>query len=109
MAGFLAHTGSMPEVDPDDDTIKRYVVRRYAYDPRRHERRHQVVAAFDNKREFSRLISTLNDDLERRRAAGESVDAREHITGLILEPGSRRGARARRLLTRRAAQHDHLR
>jgi hypothetical protein len=39
-------------VDPDDDETERYVVRLYAHDPQRHERRHQVVGAFDNKAEF---------------------------------------------------------
>ncbi|MBJ7610555.1 MAG: hypothetical protein JF887_14190 [Candidatus Dormibacteraeota bacterium] len=52
----------MATVDPDDDDIERYVVRRYAHDFRRHERRHQIVAAFDNKREFLRLLGELNSD-----------------------------------------------
>jgi hypothetical protein len=40
------------EVDPDDDSIRRFIVRHYRYDPDRHERRHVVVAAFDSEREF---------------------------------------------------------
>jgi hypothetical protein len=39
----------MATVDADDDAIWRYIVRRYAHDPQRHERRHQIVAAFDNE------------------------------------------------------------
>ncbi len=42
----------MATVDPNDDNIKLYVVRLYAYDPEHRERRHQVVAAFDNEQEF---------------------------------------------------------
>ncbi|HEY6468444.1 MAG TPA: hypothetical protein VI434_01625 [Candidatus Dormibacteraeota bacterium] len=80
----------MAAVDPDDDSIKRYVVRRYAYDPSRHERRHQVVAAFDNHTEYMKLITTLADDLKRRRTAGEAIDRLEHVTGMTLEPGYRR-------------------
>jgi hypothetical protein len=38
-------------IDADNDDLLRYVVRRYAYDPQRRERRHQIVAAFDNERE----------------------------------------------------------
>ena len=46
----------MATVDPNDDNIKRYVVRRYVYDPERRDRRHQVVSAFDNEQEFIALI-----------------------------------------------------
>jgi hypothetical protein len=46
----------MATVDPYDDDIKRYVVQRYAYDSEHHQRRYQVVAAFDNEREFIALI-----------------------------------------------------
>lgn len=74
-------------VDLGNDLIRRYVVWWYAYDPERHQRRNQVVAAVDKKREFMRLINSLNEDLQRRRAAGESVDPREHYGGVVLEPG----------------------
>ncbi len=94
----------MASVDPDDDDIRRYVVRRFAYDPTRHERRHQVVVAFDSKREFSRMMKSLSADLQRRRGAGDSVDPREHFTGVILEPGYRRRQQAGRLL-REATRH----
>jgi hypothetical protein len=60
-------------VDPDDDDIQRYVVYRYAYDPGRHERRHQVVAAFDNQAEYLRLIEVLIGDLRRRRAGDDPI------------------------------------
>jgi hypothetical protein len=97
-------TQAMATVDAGDDRIQRYVVRRYAYDPSRHERRHQIVAAFDNRREFMRLITKLGDDLKRRRAAGDPVDKLEHITGTTLEPGYRRRQQAGRLL-RSAIRH----
>jgi hypothetical protein len=44
--GRSPHTSDVPTVDADDDTIHRWVVRHYAHDSGRHERRHQVVAAF---------------------------------------------------------------
>jgi hypothetical protein len=69
--GDRTHNYWVAIVDPDDDGIQRYVVRRHAHDPLRHERRHQVVAAFDNEQEFRRLLETLADDLKRRRDAGE--------------------------------------
>jgi hypothetical protein len=88
----------MATVDPDDDEIERYVVRRYAHDPLRHERRHQIVAAFDNKQEFRRSLETLTRDLERRRDAGEPIDPAEHHSGHRLEPGDGRRQRDGRLL-----------
>jgi hypothetical protein len=39
-------------VDPDDDSIHRWVVWHYRYDSYRSERRNVVVAAFDNPGEF---------------------------------------------------------
>jgi len=89
----------MATVDPDDDDAYRWVVRLYAYDPQRHERRHQVVAAVDNKSEFRRIFEALAADLRRRRDAGEPVDPAEYYSGLLLEPGYRRRARDGRLLT----------
>ena len=94
----------MAELDPDDDTLLRYVVRRYAYDPARHERRHQVVAAFDNEAEFNALIDSLARGLRASRAAGEAIDPQEHITGVVLEPDYKRRQADGRLL-RRAVEH----
>jgi hypothetical protein len=88
----------MAAVDPDDDTIRRYVVWWYAHDPQRHERRNQVVTAVDNKREFMLLISSRNEDLQRRRAAGEAVDPREHYSGTVREPGHLRRQKKGHLL-----------
>ena len=106
------HTSDVATADPDDDNIQRYVVRHYAHDPERHERRHQVVAAFDNKTEFLQLLERLNDDIERRREAGAAVDLSEHYTGVMLEPGySRRqkdGRILKRLIRRRAMIADDL-
>ena len=79
-------------------------MRRYAYDPQRHERRHQVIAAVDNEREYRALLKEVNTQLRRRRAAGEEIDACEHISGVVLEPGYRRLQQNGRLL-RRAIQH----
>ena len=97
----------MAELDPEDDTLLRYVVRRYAYDPARHERRHQVVAAFDNEAEFNALIDSLARGLRDRRTAGEAVDPREHITGVVLAPNYKRRQADGRLL-RRAVERGAL-
>jgi hypothetical protein len=90
----------MARVDPDDDTLRRYVVRHYRYDPERHERRHVVVAAFDSRREFSACLDAVSEEIRRRGAAGGHVDPGEHVSGIVSEPGSRRRAADGRLVMR---------
>ena len=88
----------MAKVDPEDDTIRRYVVRHYASDPDRHERRHMTVAAFDNEAEFGALFGRLSEELRRRRDDGDEFDQREHYTGVVLEAGHGRLQRNGRLI-----------
>ncbi len=90
----------MARIDAHDDDLMRYVVRRYAYDPRRRERRHQVVAAFDNKREWAAFLDQAATQLRRDRAAGVITDPREHYTGVVLEPGYQRRQQNGRLIRR---------
>ena len=96
----------MAQVDPDDDDIDRWVVRRYTYDPRRHERRHQVVAAFDNESQFLALLAQLREQLQQRRDTGEDVDVQEHYSGVHLEPGYRQRQQNRRLIWRAIGRAD---
>lgn len=97
----------MAQVDPGDDTIQRYVVRHYRFDPERNERRHVVVAAYDNEHEFGEHVQRLTTDLVRQRAAGEVLDAQEHVSGVVLEPHHRELNQNGRLL-RRAAEHGSV-
>jgi len=94
----------MSQVAYEDDGARRFVVRRYAFDPLRHQRRHIVVGVVDNHGEFEALCYLLNEDLQRRRATGEAVDPREHISGVVMEPGylarSANGHLVRRALAR---------
>lgn len=90
----------MAQVDPDDDGIDRWVVRRYAYDPLRHERRHQVVAAFDNEGQFLALLAQSREQLQQRRDTGDDIDIHEHYSGVHLEPGYRQRQQNRRLIWR---------
>jgi hypothetical protein len=91
-------------VDPDDDTIRRYVVRHYRYDPDRHERRHVIVAAFDNEFEWDACMDATEAALRAGWDTSEAVDPREHVSGTVYEPGYRRLQQNGRLL-RRAAEH----
>lgn len=78
----------MGVADINDDSLTRYVVRHYAYDFARHERRHQVVAVFDNADEFEATIERLASDLRHLRDSGEAIDPREHYTGTSTNPAT---------------------
>jgi hypothetical protein len=77
----------MVQVNADDDDITRYVLYLYAYDPRRRERRHQLITAVDTEHEFQELFDARVAELRQRRAAGDDIDPREHYTGAVKEPG----------------------
>lgn len=94
----------MARVDPDDDSICRWVVWHYRYDPDRNERRNVVVAAFDNAREFDADIEKRAAQLRARKKRGEDVDPAETVSGQMYEPGYRRLQRNAHLL-RRAIEH----
>jgi hypothetical protein len=91
-------------VDPDDDTIVRWVVTHYRYDPDRRERRHVVVAAFDNPDEFHGDIHARAERLRAHRDSGEDVDRLERVTGRTYAVGYRRQQRDAHLL-KRAIEH----
>ena len=82
----------MARVDASDDSIRRFVVSHYRYDPQRHERRHVVVDAFDDEAEFLQSMESIRRDIDERRAAGGHVDRNEHASGVVYEPGARRRA-----------------
>jgi hypothetical protein len=87
-------------VDPEDDDVKRFVVRHYRYDPQRRERRHVVVGAFDNEPEFRACIEAVRAEISRRRDSGEPVEPCEHASGVVQEQGYLRRAANARLLMR---------
>jgi hypothetical protein len=91
-------------VDPGDDDIERFIVRHYRYDPQRRERRHVVVAAFDNEPEFRARMDSVRDEIKARRDRGEPVDPGEHASGVVHETGYLRRA-ANGHLVSRAIRH----
>ncbi len=92
----------MPSVDPDDDSIRRWVLRHYTYDPDRRERRHVTLGAFDTEREFKAAFNRAQQDLAAREDDGG--DRREYISGSALNPGDRARARVGRFV-RRSLEH----
>jgi hypothetical protein len=87
-------------VDPEDDSIERFIVCHYRYDPQRRERRHVVVAAFDNEQEYGACIETVQAEIKARRERGEPVDPAEHASGIVHGPGYLRRAANGHLLIR---------
>jgi len=80
------------KVDPDDDTIQRYVAWHYRYDPDRRCRRNVVVAAFDDAAEFESFIRESSEALHRRKAHGDAETV-EHVGGVVLPAGYREAMR----------------
>jgi hypothetical protein len=76
----------MAVVDPDDDSIQRYVVWHYRYDSGRNERRNVVVIAFDNEHEFLAEIERRAARLKERQGRGEA-EPLERIGGVVKRPG----------------------
>jgi hypothetical protein len=87
------------QVDPDDDSLRRYVVFHYRYDPERRERRNVLEAAFDNEAEFREYIDRSRARLDSDAEHG-SVDQREHFHGTVWEPGYREQTRKNRIVRR---------
>ncbi len=93
----------MVAVDPEDDSIRRWVIHQYRYDPQRRQRRHVLVRAVDNPRDFEGALSQLHGQIERERTSAKS-DPAEHVTGTVWEPGDRARATTGHLV-RRALEH----
>jgi hypothetical protein len=90
-------------VDHEDDSIRRWVIYHYRFDPERNERRNVVVAAFDNQREFLKEFGNYSAMIQREISSGAG-SSRETISGVELEPGHLRAA-ALGHNVRRAIEH----
>ena len=86
----------MASVDPFDESIDRWVVRRYRFDPERNERRHVPEIAFDNSTEMEEYVLRASVELHELQQ-NRQADDREHYSGVHWEPGHRRRMDARRV------------
>jgi hypothetical protein len=102
--GWRPYGWFMAQVDPEDDSIQRFIVRHYRYDPERRERRHVVIAAFDSEAEYQARLQSEAAEIQRRRDNGENVDRLEHASGSVYEPGYLRRAGNGHLLSRAIAR-----
>lgn len=94
----------MVAIDPSDDSLHRFVVRHFRYDPERRERRPVVVAAYDNEGELIAHLESARDDIERRQRDGGPVGSNEHASGVVWEPGHQSKAAYGRFV-QRALRH----
>ncbi|HEY3339805.1 MAG TPA: hypothetical protein VGK18_14985 [Propionicimonas sp.] len=93
----------MPEVDPRDDSIWRWVLNHYRFDPERCERRNVIVAAYDNEAEFNTALAAYSRSIRAEVDAGTRDDA-EHVSGVLWHPGHH-AEQARGRTLRRASGH----
>ena len=93
----------MGQVDPGDDTIWRWVIHHYRFDPSRNQRRNVVVAAYDNPAEFEGELDRYSRQVRAQILAGTRSD-REHVSGTALHPGYR-AEQARAHAVHRAIRH----
>ena len=89
----------MPQVDPEDDSIWRFVLHHYRFDPARNQRRNVVVAVYDNQAEFDVAIEKLAQFVRSEIAQGIR-DPKESVGGTQLHPGHRAEHARGRLLGR---------
>ena len=71
----------MARVDPSDDSVPRWVVSHYRYDPDRREKTWIDLAAFDGQDEFEAYIREI--------AAAGTIKVGEHLQGGFREAGYR--------------------
>ena len=93
----------MTEADPNDDTIRRWVIHHYRFDPARNERRYVVAAAYDDEREYLRELERYDVRIRSEIAAGTRSD-REMVSGTTWEP-VHLAAQKRGHAVRRAIEH----
>jgi hypothetical protein len=87
--------GEMAEVDPFNDEIVRYVIKRHKYDPETNHFRWFYEIAYDNKREYERKFHELSDELKARQLRGEA-HFKESVSLRVLEVGYFQNSQARR-------------
>ena len=91
----------MAQVNHEDDTIWRWVIHHYRFDPARRERRNVVVAACGNESQFRAEFDRSGEILRAEIAAGNRSDC-ENLSGVVLEPGhlakAERGHNVRRAI-----------
>ena len=74
----LGPTGK--EVDVKDDSLNRWYVSHYKFDPERNELRHVFLKSFSNQKSQLKYFKIANKELQARKLV-EEVSPKEHIRG----------------------------
>lgn len=74
------------EVDVKDDSLDRWYVNHYKYDPERKQVRHVLLKTFSNQKGQMKYFNMVNEELQARKMV-EEVPRHEHISGGHYEPG----------------------
>lgn len=90
-------------VDPHDDSLWRWVLQHYRFDPERNQRRWVVVAAYDNEAEFEASLAAHSRQLRDGIDNGDR-DGQEQVGGVLWHPGYH-AEQARGRLAGEAARH----
>ena len=85
----------MTQIDPFDDSVLRYVIRRHQYDPKTKHFHWFYESAFDNKREFTKKLQEAFDELGARQEKGQA-HLKEQLTGEVLQIGNFRNSKSNR-------------
>lgn len=95
----MRHHGIVARIDPFDESLDRWVVEHYAFDPERNERWNRPVAAFDHPDEMVTFIEVAATELKRRQRQG-LADEREHYSGTHRGPGYEKASQRERIAAR---------
>ena len=85
----------MTQIDPYDDSVLRYVIRRHQFDPETKHFRWFYESAFDNKQEYKRKLQEAFDELGVRQEKDEA-HLKEKLAGGVLQIGHFRNSKSRR-------------
>ena len=85
----------MAEVDPYDDSIFRYAIKRHRFDSETNHFRWVYEAAFNNKREYEKKLEKAFNELEARHLKGEA-HFKEQLAGEELKIGYFKNSKIRR-------------
>ena len=83
-------------MDPDDDSVDRWIVWHHQYDEHRRQRRNLAVAAYDDAAEFEERFRLEREQLSARQSAGEAESV-EHISGSCKRAGHDAAMRQQRI------------
>lgn len=74
----------MAEVDINDISIRRFIIKRHRFDPETNHFRWIPEIAFDRKREWTRHLNKSFKELRERKQLG-AAHYKEHVAGYVLD------------------------